>query len=126
MLVYFLFGKQRKVRVGNDPLRHLGFDLYGVKSKTFTVPRELIGRQRLRKGNHRYTRSQDARKAKNNPDEVQPTSQRELNSVEWLKEVEYKKREVDHYTARRLSDGGPGQSFHDESRERLRRKIRNL
>ena len=67
----------------------------GVKSKTFTVPRELIGRQRLRKGNHRYTRSQDARKAKNNPDEVQPTSQRELNSVKWLKEVEYKKREVD-------------------------------
>ena len=33
VLVYFLFGKERKVRVGNDPLRHLGFDLYGVKSK---------------------------------------------------------------------------------------------
>ena len=33
VLLYSLGGKQRKVRVGNDPLRHLSFDLYGVKSK---------------------------------------------------------------------------------------------
>ena len=65
-------------------------------------------------------------KSKNNPDEVQPKSQPELNYVKWLKEVEYKKREVGHYTAKRLSDGRPEEFFNDEPRERLRRKIPNL
>ena len=87
VLLYFLGGKQRKVRVGNDPLRHLSFDLYGLKSK---ILYSSLGTNWLAKTE---TCSQGARKTKNNPDEVHPTSQTEPNSVKWLKEVEYKKQE---------------------------------
>ena len=88
VLLYFLGGKQRKVRVGNDPLRHLSFgrrvwmNVWCKVQNRLQFPWELIGRRRLRKTTcHRHTTPQDGRKVKNNPDEVQPTSQPELNSV---------------------------------------------
>ena len=119
VLLYFLGGKQSKVRVANDPLRHLSFHWWRVWCKVQNRLQSLgtNWQAKTEQGNHRYTSSQDARKAKNNPDEVQPTSQPELNSVKWLARGWYKKREVDHYTARRLTDGGSGESFHETDLE---------